>query len=406
MTAEPAITRRRLLVAGGGAVLAAAGGAALRDGAGGSTPPVVPAVRPDPGGRPELQHLWDASLRRDGFGNRTAPRFDRLLHLDLVGTPTVAMAARLEDALRAVEAGAPAGPRGLLLLVGWGPRWFSALDTDSPVPEPTALTPDELPDLDHHAACIHLASDDAFRLDRAERTLRQGVRAPLRLVDRRDGFTGAGLARKMARGADGIPAGQPSRTSPLFMGFASGFTKNQARERDITITAGQWAGATTMHVSTLALALSSWYSALDERQRAARMFGPRISLEAVRDPGAGLDPQPGVEATARRSGLVGHSQALGAARVDGRPRILRRDFNGLDGHQPLVHFVALQRSIEDFVATRTAMAAARAVAADPRVQPQVNNGINEWITTRRRANYLVPPRSRRTCPGLPGWDRA
>lgn len=398
---EGAITRRRLLVAGGGAVLAAAGGGVLSLGSGSAA---MPAVRPLPAGRPERQYLWDGSLRRDGFGNRTAPRFNRLLHLGLNGEPSVAAAARLEDGLRAVEAGAPAGPAGLLMLVGWGPRWFAATGSRSPVPEPVALTPDEAPTLDTHAACIHLAADDRARLDAAERVIRRSLSGPLVLSDVRDGFTGRGLPRRLGTGANGIPAGRPARDSPLFMGFASGFTKNQAREDDITIDDGDWAGATTMHVSALSLTLGSWYESLDERQRVARMFGPRVSLEAVRDPGAGLEPTGDVAESARRDGLVGHAQALGAARRDGRPRLLRRDFNGLDGRQPLVHFVALQRSIDDFVATRQAMAASRAVAADRRVGPQVNNGINEWISTRSRANYLVPPRSRRTCPGLKGWD--
>lgn len=56
------------------------------------------------------------------------------------------------------------------------------------------------------------------------------------------------------------------------------------------------------------------------------------------------------------------------------------------------------------MATRRAVSAARAVAASPGITPQVNNGINVWIGVRRRANYLVPPRSRRLCPGLEGWD--
>lgn len=166
----------------------------------------------------------------------------------------------------------------------------------------------------------------------------------------------------------------------------------------------EWAGATTMHVSVLSLALSSWYGSLDDRQRVARMFGPRVTLERVAQPGAGLQPQADVVGSARQDGLVGHAQAVGAARRNDRPLLLRRDFNGLDGRQPLVHFVALQRSIDDFVATRQAMAAARAVAADQRVGPQVNNGLNEWISTRSRGNYLVPSRSRRTCPRLKGWD--
>ena len=403
---DPAITRRRLLAVGGGAALAVAGGGALLGCGGSSAAPVAkaPRVRPLPAGRPEQQHRWDGALKRDGFGNATAPRFDRLLMLGIEGAPGVAAAARLEDALRAVEASQPAGPEGLLLLVGWGPRWFKAIGEESPVPEPVALTPDEAPDLDAYAACIHLASDDPARLDAAEKLVRDGIGTPFVLADRRAGFTGRGLPRRLGRGANGIPTGQPRRDSPLFMGFASGFTRNQARETDVEIADGPWKGATTMHVSTLSLALSSWYGSLSEQQRAHRMFGPKISLEAVRNPGEGLDPQPDPIGTARESGLVGHAQALAVARRSGRPRILRRDFNGLDGKQPLVHFVALQRSIDDFVETRSAMAAARAVSADPRVQPQVNNGINEWITTRNRANYLVPPRTRRTCPLLPGWD--
>ena len=159
-----------------------------------------------------------------------------------------------------------------------------------------------------------------------------------------------------------------------------------------------------MHVSVLSLALATWYGSLSERQRAARMFAPQIPLRRVLERGDGIDPPADVEGTARSHGLIGHAQSMAAVRRDGRPRILRRDFNGLDGRQPLVHFVALQRSIDDFVETRQAMAAARAVAADQRVTPQINNGINEWTSTRSRANYLVPPRSRRTCPGLAGWD--
>ncbi len=400
--ADELVTRRRLLVAGGGAALAAAGGGLLAS-AGGSKS-AVPAVRRAPTGRPERQFLWDGSLRQDGFGNRTAPRFNRLVHLDLAGAPTVAAAARLEDGLRAVEASAPAGPAGLLVLVGWAPAWFEAVGQAAPVPRPVALTPDEAPDLDDHAACIHLASDDRGLLDGAERTVRRSVRDPFVVADRRDGFTGPGLPRRLGRGANGIPPGRPAAESPLFMGFASGFTRNQAREDDVTIADAEWAGATTMHVSVLSLALGSWYGSLDDRQRVARMFGPRVTPERVARAGAGLDPQGDVAEAARSDGLVGHAQALGAARRDGRPRLLRRDFNGRDGRQPLVHFVALQRSIDDFVETRRAMAAARAVAADQRVGPQVNNGINEWISTRNRANYLVPPRSRRTCPGLAGWD--
>lgn len=405
MTA-PRLTRRRLLVASAGAATAAtavAGGGTLLAGRGPSST-AVPQVRPLPRGRDERQFAWDGSLRSDGFGNRTAPRHHRLLLLGLEGPPTVAAAAALEDGLRAVEQALPGGPDGLLLLAGWGPAWFAALDTASPVPEPTALTPDEAPELDRFAACLHLASDDRAAVDRAERLLRRSLRPPFTLAARRTGFTGAGMPRRLGGRVNGVPEGEPRREAPLLMGFASGFARTQARESDVVIADGPWAGSTTMHVSVLALALSSWYGSLSERQRAARMIAPQVPLRRVLDPGAGIDPPGDVEATARRHGLVGHAQAAAAARRDGRPRLLRRDFNGLDGKQPLVHFVALQRDIDDFVATRQAMAAARAVAADERVTPHVNNGINEWLSTRSRANYLVPPRSRRTAPALAGWD--
>lgn len=399
---EPRITRRRLLVAGAGS-LAAVSGAAVwlsRD------EPVVatPRVRALPAGRPERQFAWDDSLRSDGFGNRTAPRYHRLLHLSLSGAPTVAAAASLEDGLRAIEEASAAGPDGLLVLVAWGPAWFEAAGLASPVPDSVALTPDEAPALDRFVACIHLASDRRPEVMAAEARVRRAVRAPFELAVTRSGFTAAGVPRSLAGTVNGIPEGQPRRTSPLFMGFASGFVRNQATEDDVSIPDGEWAGSSTMHVSVLSLALATWYGSLNERQRVARMFAPQISLRRVLEPEDGIDAPEDLAGTAKRYGVVGHAQSMVAVRRDGRPRILRRDFNGLDGKQPLVHFVSLQRSIDDFVETRQAMAAARAVAADQRVTPQINNGINEWTSTRSRANYLVPPRSRRTCPGLAGWD--
>lgn len=399
---RPALTRRRLLQAGTTGALALAGGAGWVGCGSSSTP--VPRVRALPGGRPGQQFAWDSLLAADASGNRSAPRHHRLLHLRLDGTPTVASAAALEDALRTLEEQFPAGPDGLLMTVGWGPRWFAGLEQASPIPKPVALTPDEVPDLDTFAACIHLASDRRGVLNTAERTIRRGIRSPFVVDAARRGFTAPGIPRSLSGKVEGIPAGQPERTAPLFMGFTSGFRRNQALESDVTIADGAWAGGTTMHVSVLALALSTWYGSLTIEQRAARMFSPQTSIAQVRDPGAGFRPPADVAAAAREHGLVGHAQSMIAARRNDRPLIIRRDFNGLDGRYPLVHFVSLQRDIDDFVATRRAMAAARAVAADQRVTPQINNGINEWLSTRSRANYLVPPRTRRTCPGLGGWD--
>ena len=54
----------------------------------------------------------------------------------------------------------------------------------------------------------------------------------------------------------------------------------------------------------------------------------------------------------KQYGMVGHSQATAQAREHGRPLIIRRDFNTTDGDYAGLHFVSVQRSIEDFVVTR------------------------------------------------------
>lgn len=64
--------------------------------------------------------------------------------------------------------------------------------------------------------------------------------------------------------------------------------------------------------------------------------------------------------TARAYGIVGHAQAAARARLDGRPRLNRRDFATVDGGIPGTHFVSLQRDLEDFNATRAVMNAADA----------------------------------------------
>ena len=136
------------------------------------------------------------------------------------------------------------------------------------------------------------------------------------------------------------------------------------------------------------------------------MFAPQVTLREVRRTGGDIVlPDATVEETARAHGLVGHKQAAAQAQRGGRPVIIRRDVSGVQDGEPLTHFVALARDIEDFAATRRAMDAAAASAASPGVGAQVNNGINEWTSVRSRANFLVPPRARRACPGLPGWDR-
>jgi hypothetical protein len=101
-----------------------------------------------------------------------------------------------------------------------------------------------------------------------------------------------------------------------------------------------------------------------------------------------------------RYGVIGHAQTAARARRGGNPIILRRDFDSADGGLAGLHFVALQRTIADFVTTRTAMNATSAQLQNPSIGDTVNNGINEFIFVLRRGNYLLPARGQRSFPLL------
>ena len=162
-----------------------------------------------------------------------------------------------------------------------------------------------------------------------------------------------------------------------------------------------------MHVSRMRLRLESWYGLLDDEERVARMYAPQISRAQVDRFTTDAPSLPGkLAAAAERYGVVGHSQASAAARRNGRAIILRRDFDTTDGGEAGLHFVSLQQSIADFVTTRKAMNAAKASRYNPSITDTVNNGINEFIFVTRRANYVVPPRTLRAFPLLPGREGA
>jgi hypothetical protein len=107
-----------------------------------------------------------------------------------------------------------------------------------------------------------------------------------------------------------------------------------------------------------------------------------------------------------RYGVIGHAQTSARARRHNKPLIIRRDFNTTDGGQAGLHFVSIQRTIEDFITTRTAMNAASAQLQNPAITDTVNNGINEFIFVLKRANYILPSRSQRSFPLLPGRAQA
>jgi hypothetical protein len=413
------LTRRRFLTgaagvaAGGAAVGVAACGGSSHGAAEVHVPRVV--LGASVAGLPPRQHAWVDYVAHDAHGNAIAPKYDRLMYFDVNGKPGPNHARMLEAALRTLERAFPWSHTGLLFTAGWSPAYFEdVLGVASPIPRAKRLSDFELPTFDDYHLMLHLASDDEDRLAAIEGALLHGEALPgasgsleisdaLSWRETRTGFTGAGIPAAH-QNVGGIPSGDPvPRTSPLFMGFKSGLKKNQATEDSVTIAGGPFDGGTTQHNSYMRLRLGSWYANLSESERVARMYAPQVTPAQVDriTTDAESDPKQ-IGQAINHYGVIGHAQASARARRNGIPRIIRRDFDTVDGGQAGVHFVSVHQTIEDFVLTRTAMNQASAQLQNPEITPTVNNGINEFIFVLKRANYLLPPRADRSFPLLPG----
>jgi len=376
----------------------------------------------EPASVPDRQHAWDDALPRDDHGNVRMANHHVLLLLNYAneGTPDADDRQRVTDALEALERSYPWSNEGLLFTVGYSPAYFARYDAAPDgvdLPRPEALAPFEDPALDEPDALVHLASDYGSVALAAEEAL-LGERSTLNgvdvtgfdgvfeRVDRRTGFVGAGLPAEN-QDVEGIPDDEPvDENAPLFMGFKSGFRKNQASEDSVTISDGAFAGGTTQHLSKIQLHLDQWYEQDTRSQRVAKMFCPAHAtderVEGVGEnlgDGSQLGECPAhVEDDARTNGMVGHSQKTARARDENDdPLILRRDFDSTDGGEAGLHFLSLQRSISEFVDTRQAMNGTD-VSEDSTVGTRLNNGILQYMTVTRRGNYLVPPRSLRALP--------
>jgi hypothetical protein len=415
------LSRRRFLL---GTVAVAAGGAAAGIGLdralasrGGPIPPV--ALGSQPPDLPVRQHAWTEALDYDPDGNPVAPRFDRLVFFNVIGNPSPAHARVLEAALRTLERTYEWGPSGLLFTAAWGPGYFErSLSVPSPIPHAIGLSDFESPTIDDYDLCIHLASDDERRLAAIESALLNigalreadgplDVSSVLRWQETRTGFTGAGLPSQRQE-VGGIPPGNPvANSAPLFMGFKSSLRRNQADEEDVTIQRGPFTGGTTMQVSYMRLSLDTWYENLTERERVARMYAPQVTPDQAAHFTTDASGDPNLLNQAiNHYGVIGHAQTSARARRNNKPLILRRDFNTTDGGQAGLHFVSIQRTIEDFITTRNAMNASSAQLENPSITDTVNNGINEFIFVVKRANYIVPTRLDRSFPLLPGRQHA
>ncbi|WP_135666898.1 DUF7405 family protein [Halorhabdus rudnickae] len=419
MTGERGIPRREFLKSavaiGGSAALSACLAREEAD---------VPTGPDDLSSYPPRQHAWNEVLPRDDHGNVVAPNHRVLLYLNCRrdGQPTDQDRERIETALRGIEYAYERDGDGVLLTVSYSPAYFDRFDNPLPegvdLPHPEALAPFENPELDRPDAVVHLASNTAQVVLGTEEALKgnkptlNGVDQPdaaltevFSIADRRTGFIGDGLPAKNAGDAEGVPADKVHEDAPLFMGFKSGFKKNQASEDRVTIQSGPFAGGTTQHISKLQLNLNQWYNQDDRWQREAKMFCPyHAENDVIEGAGDNLGDSSEVEdceptdKTAREMGVVGHAQKNARVRDDDdSPLLLRRDFDSTDGGQAGVHFLSLQRRITDFVDTREAMNGTD-VTEQSAVGQRNNNGILQYIRTEHRGNFLVPPRSLRSLP--------
>ena len=385
--------------------------------------PDLPTGPDDLSSLPEPQHAWNQGLTNDDHGNDVAPRHHLLLYFDYSGTgePSEEDRESVTGALESLERAYQQASEGLLFTVGYSPAYFERYEDELPhsvdLPDPAAMAPFEDPAFDHSDIAVHLASDYGSVVLGAEQALLgeadelngvsvTGLDGVLERVERRTGFVGDGLPAAN-QDVHGIPDTEPvPEDSPLYMGFKSGFEKNQATESRVTIQDGPFAGGTTQHVSLLRLHLDQWYEQDDRHHRVSTMFCPAHAEDGLVE-GTGknmgnssLMDETGcpahTEAHAREYGTVGHSQKSARAREDGRPIILRRDFDSTDDGRATLHFVALQREIEDFRVTREAMNGSD--LTDTAVGQRTNNGILQYLTVERRANFLVPPRRHRALP--------
>jgi len=372
---------------------------------------------------PSRQHAWNEVIKTDDHGNDVLPEHHVCLHLEYIGDgPTETEREQVEAAFQTLERAYAWENDGLLFTVGYGPRYFDRFDEDLhesvTLPEPTQLAPIEDPELDAYDAMVHLASDRGSVVLSAEEALlgdldevhgvdvEETLEGVFALEERRTGFVGPGLPAENQSGISGIPDSEPvDEDAPFFMGFKSGFAKNQAAEDRVTIQDGPFAGGTTTHLSQIRLNLNQWYEQDSRAIRERKMFCPAHAEEdKIEGAGDNLGDSSGVGECAERTledaheyGMVGHAQKAARARDENGPPLLRRDFNSTDNDEAGLHFLSHQREIQEFVEVRQAMTGSD-IADESAIGSRTNNGILQYMTVRKRANYLVPPREHRALP--------
>ena len=377
---------------------------------------------------PGRQYAWVDYIPEDDAGNFVLPTHHVFLYLEYTGdgVPSADEAQQLETALRSIERAYEWSNEGLVFSLGYSPRYFDRYDRSLPesvdLPAPRRLSEFEEPELDTQDILLHMASDSDEVVLAAEEALfgrreqvntvemEADVSAFLTVDSRRTGFIGSGMpAEKAAEGVEGIPeeADIPD-DSPLFMGFKGGFSENQATEDYIAIDDGPFANATTKHVSNIRQRLDDWYVEQDFEDRVAEMFSATHAEEGrVEEAGLNLGDHNGITEemmtdlveTADEYGRIGHAQknARFNRDEDGNVILHRRHVESTDNGFASLHFPSLQQEISQFERVREGMNGDD-VRESPRVRQRVNNGLLEYIFTRRRGNFLIPAREQRAFP--------
>lgn len=373
---------------------------------------------------PRRQHAWNEYLVRNVHGNTLPPAHQIVLGLRYEGStpPSAAEREKVETALHSLERAFQWGTSGrsgasindgLLLMLGYAPRYFDRLGTSVDVTSPDSLldTLGEDPSsADPFDAMLILNSDYGSIVLAAEAALFGEIETVNGLemegtfedvfskVERRSGVVGKGLPAKRLENDD-IPD-----DAPLSMGFRSSFLDNQAPEDQVTIRDGPFAGGTTLQVSRLHIDLDRWYDQ-DTDERVAEMFCPAHNPDEVGETGDKLgstsqisrDDVANIPEHAETYGRLGHSQKIASARDENFvPRILRRsEAVATDVSEGAgFNFSSVQRTIDAFADARAAMSPDE---YDLDVADE-DHGIVDYLETVARGTYLVPPRDRRALP--------
>ncbi|WP_435320763.1 DUF7405 family protein [Haloarchaeobius sp. TZWSO28] len=374
---------------------------------------------------PARQHAWDEYLVNSVHGTTTQSQHQLLLGLSYEGSipPSESERRQVENALRGLERAFQWGSgldtsgsvnNGLLFMLGYAPRYLSQVDIDVDGLQPPEEILEELGEDPGLAAefdaMLLLDSDFASILLAAEQAL-FGEKETLNGLEVEDRLTG--VFEVTTRRSGVIGKGRPAQEldnenipedAPLSMGFRAGFDNSLPPEETATLSSGPFAGGTTLVVSRIKTELGDWYEQ-SHRNRLKEMYCPAHDYEEVGDIGDRMGDHSGIRESdvenmdelAAEHGIVGHAQKVAAARDDDfQTKILRRSegvaTDDVDGSS--FNFSSIQTDTRKFVDVRRAMN----IDEYDHDVPDDRHGIVDYLGTRSRSTYLVPPRADRALP--------